>query len=159
MNTVQKGILLLLKSAVTGGDCHIPEDFDLELAIPLIHRHNILTLAYEGAYQCGFSRQNPVMRQMFARYCKALVTNEHQMREVARVCEAFEQEKIDYMPLKGCRLKSLYPRPELRPMGDADILIRTEQYNKIKNTRTGQKSVRVYFIFKKVVLILIYSLV
>jgi hypothetical protein len=36
------------------------------------------------------------------------------------------------MPLKGCNMKSLYPAPELRMMGDADILIRMEQYEKIR---------------------------
>jgi len=36
------------------------------------------------------------------------------------------------MPLKGCRMKALYPKPELRIMGDADILIRMEQYEKIR---------------------------
>ena len=53
------------------------------------------------------------------------------MREVNRICAAFDEKGIDYLPLKGCRMKRLYPRPELRVMGDADILIRLEQYEKI----------------------------
>ena len=36
------------------------------------------------------------------------------------------------MPLKGCNMKALYPSPELRVMGDADILIRVEQYDRIR---------------------------
>ena len=36
------------------------------------------------------------------------------------------------MILKGCNLKKLYPKPEMRPMGDADILIRLEQYKNIR---------------------------
>ena len=36
------------------------------------------------------------------------------------------------MLLKGSRMKSLYPRPELRIMGDADVLIRMEQYDAIE---------------------------
>lgn len=53
------------------------------------------------------------------------------MREVNRICKAFDENGIEYMPLKGCRMKALYPKPELRTMGDADILIRLEQYEKI----------------------------
>lgn len=49
------------------------------------------------------------------------------MQEIKRVFDAFEKNGIDYMPLKGCKMKSLYPKPELRIMGDADILIRNEQ--------------------------------
>jgi hypothetical protein len=36
------------------------------------------------------------------------------------------------MPLKGCLLKRRYPKHEFRPMGDADILIRMDQYDRIK---------------------------
>ena len=35
------------------------------------------------------------------------------------------------MPLKGTVLKKLYPKSDMRPMGDADILIKPEQYEKI----------------------------
>ena len=37
------------------------------------------------------------------------------------------------MPLKGTVLKELYPKPEMRSMGDADILIKTNQYDVIKS--------------------------
>ena len=45
---------------------------------------------------------------------------------------AFEKNGIAHMPLKGILMKQLYPRPDMRIMGDADILIRVEQYEKIK---------------------------
>ena len=51
---------------------------------------------------------------------------------IERVCAEFDGAGIDYMLLKGCNLKQLYPKPELRLMGDADILIRTGQYNLIR---------------------------
>lgn len=59
------------------------------------------------------------------------------MRQVERIYGAFEENGIDYLPLKGCRMKHLYPKPELRYMGDADILIRMEQY---PNARTVMAS-------------------
>ena len=36
------------------------------------------------------------------------------------------------MPLKGAVLKKLYPKPEMRVMGDGDILIKSEQYEIIR---------------------------
>ena len=36
------------------------------------------------------------------------------------------------MPVKGTIIKFWYKKPELRYMTDADILIKTEQYDKIK---------------------------
>lgn len=131
MNATQQGILALLKSAVTEQPQPLPAGFDIEAAYPLILRHHMVTMAYDGGVRCGISPQNPAMRKLFQGYCKALLVSEGQMKEVGRLFAAFEENDIDYMPLKGCNMKSLYPKPELRMMGDADVLIRLEQYKKI----------------------------
>ena len=131
MDITQQGILLLLKSAITGESQVLPEGFDIEAACPLIRKHHMSTLCYDGAVRCGVPRQHPVMREMFQEYCKILQVSEGQMREIRRIAQAFDKNGIDYMPLKGCNMKALYPQPELRMMGDADILIRVEQYDSI----------------------------
>lgn len=131
MNITQQGMILLLKSAITGEKLFLPEDFDLEAALPEIKRHKIHTLAFQGAVNCGIPQSHPVMRQLFQSYCQALAVSESQLREIQRIYQAFDDNGIDYMPLKGCNMKSCYPKPELRLMGDADILIRMEQYEKI----------------------------
>lgn len=131
MNTMQTGMVTLLKSAVTQQCCVLPADFDLEAAYPQMKRHHMAALIYEGAVLCGISREIPAMRQLFQSYCKSLLISEGQMGEVHRIFAAFDENDIDYMPLKGCKMKALYPKPELRAMGDADILIRMEQYERI----------------------------
>ena len=131
MNTTQQGILALLKSAVTEQPQPLPEGFDIEAACPLIRRHHMVTLAYDGAVRCGISPQHPAMRGLFQGYCRAMLISEGQLREIGRIFAAFEENGIDYMPLKGCNMKALYPKPELRMMGDADVLIRLPQYKRI----------------------------
>lgn len=131
MNTIQKGVITLLKSAVTGEKYPLPEDFDIEEALPQINRHHMSTLVFEGAVCCGIPRQHAVMQTLFQAYCRALLKSEGQIREMKRIFAAFEENKIEYMPLKGCNMKALYPKPELRIMGDADVLIRMEQYDRI----------------------------
>ena len=132
MNITQQGIITLLKSAVTRQTLSLPEGFSLEEALPLIRSHNIVTMAYDGAVRCGISPKDPLMQKLFAAYCKATIVSEGQRKELGRIREAFDRERIDYMLLKGSRMKDLYPLPELRTMGDADILIRTEQYDRIR---------------------------
>lgn len=131
MDVTQQGILILLKSAVTEETLELPEGFTLEAAIPQIRRHHMVTLAYDGAVRCGISPREPVMRKLFQGYCKSVLISEGQMREIHRIFRTFDQNEIEYMPLKGCKLKQLYPKPELRIMGDADILVRMEQYERI----------------------------
>lgn len=132
MNTAQKSVVALMKSALTGQAQSLPEDFSMDEVLRNIKSHHIDVLIYEGAILCGVDTSSPAMRTLFPKYCKCVQISVRQMREVERICRTFEENGIDYMPLKGCKLKRLYPKPELRTMGDADILIRMEQYEKIR---------------------------
>ena len=129
MNITQKGILVLLKSAITGECYELPEDFvfDAPETERLIKKHYLMALVYVGAVNCGIPADLPLMQKLFAFYCRHLVHSENQMREVKKVFQAFEEHGIDYLPVKGCILKTLYPKPEMRTMGDADITLREEQ--------------------------------
>lgn len=132
MDSTQKGIITLLKSAVTEQCLPIAEDFDLEAAAALMKRHHCNTLLYDGAVRCGISRDLPVMQKLFRSYCKMMQISVGQMQMLEQVLSAFEANGIDYMLLKGSKLKTMYPQPELRVMGDADVLIRIEQRKAIK---------------------------
>ena len=132
MNVTQRGIVTLLKSAVTGEGYPLPEGFSLEEAYPLVKRHHMASLIFEGAANCGIPQSDPVMGKLFQAYCKAVIVSQRQMAQFGRICAAFEEQGIDYMPLKGCNMRPRYPKPELRLMGDADILIRMEQYGAIR---------------------------
>lgn len=131
MNSQQTGIISIIKSAITGEKCLLPKDFDLESAIKIAKRHQILALFYYGALNCGFSKDLPIMKQLFVDTFNLVSISEQQMYATNKLFARFDENKIDYMPLKGTLLKKMYPLSEMREMGDADILIRTEQYDKI----------------------------
>lgn len=131
MNTTQQGIITLLKSAVLQQPFALPDGFDLEAAMELIRLHGIGTLAYDGAVRCGIPRSDPQMKVLFQQYCRALQVSERQLLELDRIYGAFQKNGIAFLPLKGCIMKQLYPKPELRHMGDADILIRLDQNGQI----------------------------
>lgn len=132
MTITQKGIIALLKSAITQEKVDLPEGFSLAEAYPLVKKHHMSTLIYDGAVRCGIDRKSEVMGNLFRDYVQVLRISEMQMAQVERIFAAFDENGIDYMPLKGCKMKALYPKPELRIMGDADILIRMDQYERIK---------------------------
>ena len=132
MNDIQLGVITLLKSAITGEKFSLPCGFSVEKAYPILKKHGIQTMGYLGAANCGIPKTDPVMQTLFQHYCCSAVFSQRQLDKISQLFEAFEKNCIDYMPLKGTVLKQLYPNHELRPMADADVLIRMEQYDRIK---------------------------
>lgn len=138
MNTLQFGVITLIRSALTQQAYPLPEDFHIEDAAAVIHRHHIAPLCYAGAALCGIPTDTPFMMKLFNLYCSATIKTAQQDRAITKLLHAFEETGIDYIPLKGTRMRPLYPKPELRLMGDADILIRKEQYESIVPIVKGQ---------------------
>ena len=58
--------------------------------------------------------------------------DQNQLREVEQIERIFQAQGIDYLLLKGAVMKQRYLHSEARTMGDADILIREEQYTRIR---------------------------
>lgn len=138
MTNTQQGILTLIKSAITGEALPLSPDFSMSEAASLARRHNITALLYEGAVLCGIPANREPMPELFRHCCLGLMGSEKQLSLAGRLLAAFEEAGIDYMPLKGLRMKALYPKPELRTMGDADVLIRLEQYDQIRPILVSQ---------------------
>ncbi len=137
MDRTQSAIVALLKSAITGKGQPLPEDFELEKVLQTARKHQIVAMVYQGAVLCGVDAGKPEMQQMFQLYCRSLQHSEAQMAWVEKIFRGFQEAGIEHLPVKGCRLKKLYPKPEMRTMGDADILIRMEQYEKVTAVMTA----------------------
>ena len=133
MNEIQLGVITLMKSAITGEKLPLPDGFAVADALPILKKHGIQTMGYLGAANCGISKADPVMQSLFRDYCLSAVVNHRQLTKIQQLFTALDENGVDYMPLKGAVLKQLYPAPELRPMADADILIRIEQYGCIRS--------------------------
>lgn len=133
METVQqKGIITLVKSALTRVAYKLPADFNIDKAAKYAVESQTVGIMYYGALNCGISSDLPSMKYLFSQVCYDIALHEQQTYEYKKITAEFEKNKIDYMPLKGILLKEIYPKAEMRPMSDIDILIKAEQYDKIK---------------------------
>lgn len=128
----QNGIITLIKSALCGQAFSLPEGFDLKETIEYVTKSQITNMIYYGAINCGISQDSEIMQRLFLLVCQILSIDAYQKNEIDKICNAFDENGIDYMPLKGILLKKIYPNSSMRTMGDADILIRNEQYERIK---------------------------
>lgn len=137
MDGQQIGIIALVKSALTGEKAEIPENFDWDNALNTAKKHQIIPMLYYGVQYSGITPPAEIMQFSELATYKNIAVSQNQLYALEQIYKAFDDNEIDYMPLKGSVLKFVYPKPEMRPMGDADILIRQEQYEKIRPVMTG----------------------
>lgn len=60
-----------------------------------------------------------------------------QIKQMGKVFKAFNVEAIPVIALKGLILRNFFPVPDLRTMGDADILIHKEDIERVVTLLTG----------------------
>lgn len=132
MDYFQKEFIGLIHAAFTGSPRDLSSNFDWRKAIDTAKKHNIASILFYGALNCNVSQDSEHMRELYHLNLQSLMISIRQMHEIEQIEDAFKKESIDYMPLKGAILKTVYPKPEMRTMGDADILIKLDQYPKIE---------------------------
>lgn len=132
MDNFQKEFIGLIQSAFTCRASALSSDFDWVKAVDTAKKHNIAPIVFYGALNCGIPRETEHMQELHRLTLQSLMVSTRQTYEIEQIANAFEQDSIDYMPLKGVVLKPLYPQPEMRTMGDADILIKLDQYPEIE---------------------------
>ena len=74
----------------------------------------------------------------FPKAATAVYEDVRQTAEIEQLMEAFEENGIYCIPLKGIRTKKLYPESELRTMGDLDILYKKEQTDELRRVMKEQ---------------------
>lgn len=132
MEKFQREFIKILKAGLSGKSEKISADFDPEKALQIAIKHNITPILYYGATNCNIPQEKEYMQELRRLTLRNMLASERQMYEIEQIVKAFEAENIEYMLLKGTIFKSEYPKPEMRTMGDADILIKLEQYPKIQ---------------------------
>lgn len=132
MDKFQKEYIGLLQAAFTEKTHVLFSDFDWTRAVETAKKHNIAAALFYGAVNCDVPQESEHMQQLHRLTLQSLMISNRQMHAIGQIERAFEREGIAYMPMKGLILKPLYPQPEMRTMGDADVLIKLEQYPEIE---------------------------
>ncbi len=136
MNKIYYGIIQLIKSAVTEKSIQLPDDFDWKCAVEIAKLHKIEALVYYGAYYSQTAIPSELENTLKKRVFAESMLDAQQTHEIFTLCKELDNRKIAYLPLKGMILKKYYPKPEMRYMSDADILIKEEEYSEIEKIMT-----------------------
>ena len=129
MSTYQN-LFTVIRAALTGCAGQLEQPVDYGALERLGRRHQILPLLYVGLSKCGADAQ--MLRPIADRAMQAVCFDQNQLYCLEQVRTLLTEHGLDFMLLKGSSLKRLYPSSELRLMSDIDILVRDEQYERLR---------------------------
>lgn len=124
----------LLRCALHGTAPDIPPaDLDWKKLYQLADLHSVACTLYYSIISLPEEQQpEPDILRLFQKAMQISLGRESlQHFEIQDVMNHLEDNGIPYLPLKGWRIKHLYPRPDMRSMCDVDILISKESMPKI----------------------------
>lgn len=128
----EKDIVEIIKCSLNGQVPQTSDDFNVEDAYNFAQEMQITPLIYYGlAATPNFTDSIEGKKFLKSTMIQAYISS-NQMELIQLVSSEFKNGGIEFLKLKGTLLKEMYPYPEMRVMSDADILIKTEQYELIK---------------------------
>jgi len=110
-----------LIGSVLGGSAPLPtEALDYDALYRFAHEHSIVPLI-----ACALKKADRLPPEQKSRFTNdlhvAMAMEATQEFYLQSLSDAFREKGIQFMPLKGCVMKHLYPQPFLRTMCDIDI--------------------------------------
>lgn len=128
-------LIHLLSAVINDTQTHNPpKSLDWEKMFQLSTWHNISGMVFYGIMKLSPEDKPPqhILLKFKNEYKQGIAKEATQHIALEQIIETFEKQGIYSMPLKGCLVKYLYPRPDMRQMADIDILIKDEQAGQIK---------------------------
>ena len=99
MNSLEKGVITLIKSALTGNEYSLPMDFDAQKAIEIAKAHQIYTLVCFGAKNCKLADELAMDKLLVDAY-KFTVLSEAQTELIEKITALFEKENQTFLLAK-----------------------------------------------------------
>ena len=110
-----------------------PEEFTFEEIYSLVKKHHLETMTYEGIRRLRNKPESELMERWRRSQTTNMARSLVQRQERDRILNALTEQGIDVLPLKGCQMIEMYPKPEYRQMADLDIMIRGEQAERVRS--------------------------
>ncbi len=113
-----------------------PEGLDWEGAARLAVKHSVGNLFCYAVEKMEEIPQE-ILKRLVEYKKKAVLREATQEIELSILRGKFNAKNIPFMPLKGILLKSYYPKPDMRMMGDIDILFDETRAEEVREIMQG----------------------
>lgn len=137
MSLKHSAFLQLVQNAIEKKTVVLNKETDWQEILCMARKAQVVSLVAQGIAP---NQEMPdAVRVEFCRIAGQYMVTSHNQKVALRELETcFQANAVDYMLLKGSSVKKLYPREDMRSMGDLDILIKMEQYPKIRSLMLEQ---------------------
>lgn len=141
MNIMQIQLIEILSSAIHESKVEIDstEKIKWKSIIKESEAHSVKGLLYSAINKSEYLKyvEKESLEQWRRDTILTGVSQIQHIRQMSKVLKMFNKENIPVIVLKGLVVREFYPKPELRTMSDADVLVKTEDLNRIKKLLKG----------------------
>lgn len=131
-------LIQILATFTNGRSIGVLQDISLEALYQAAQKHNVGGIVSSMLQPVLKTRaEDPAARKFREIYMATIFRSVQLEEEVKMFADRMEQAGIPYAFFKGYELRELYPDPELRTMGDVDVLVRDEDMEKTIRVLNG----------------------
>jgi len=121
----------LIKCSISGDiPKDLPDGMSLDVLFKFCRYHKVENTVYYALKQLGLSEDE--MLEFHRAHLLASIVDANQDVALNEIANLFNENKIDYLPLKGSVIKHIYPSTDMRQSADIDIYIGEENALKAK---------------------------
>lgn len=144
LSSFERSIIEIIKCSLKGGVPELDKDFNLDMAYTFAQERQITPILYYGLVNLPGFMDTAAGKRFFKSAMNMGFFCSEQGEIIKSVDDAFVKGSVQFLMVKGTVLREMYPYPEMRLMSDADILIKENDYPKIKEIMVGLGFVEQY---------------
>lgn len=120
----QRAVLALLRRSLWGESPDIPEKVNWETLHRIAKEQAVISYMYDGARAAQAAVPARILEQWKQVLLRGVAKNERLLKAQDDLIAWFSQAGIPCVILKGSSVAQYYPQPDLRILGDIDILVK-----------------------------------
>ncbi len=131
MTKSQQVLISLLKKSLFNFEVEIPADVDWQEVYDEANFQSVIPLVYDATAGIDGIPQD-ILKKLKAHTIAVMFNNDKVVKAQSEICKLLEKNKINYCILKGLSVARYYNKPELRTLGDVDILVSKDEFKFVK---------------------------
>lgn len=137
MNKNEKLLIDVLNAYLKGEGVELSSDIDYQSFFELIKQHNLTAIAFSVVKNSDFSVvPREILKIAEDGFCDAIMRHTNQSAVQEEIDEILSDNEIRHIFFKGAEIKNYFPIPEVRAMGDVDVLIAPQDRDRVKSLLT-----------------------